>query len=115
MGVLEFIRNLPSKLYINLLMMKLNIHNRLSSRSMLSQTGPTLSMTTYGIRFQTAHLSLEAIARGKTRPSRAVLFVDDESLYNQPTKGLQRLVKRGLEINSSKILAPTPNTSHSSK
>ena len=98
MGVLEFIRNLPSKLYINLLMMKLGIHNRLSSRSILSETGPTLSMTTYGIRFQTAHLSLEAIARGTTRPSRAVLFVDDEALYNQPTKGLQRLVKRGLEI-----------------
>ena len=98
MGVVEFIRNLPSKLYINLLMMKLRLLNRLSSRTMLSQTGPTLSMTTYGIRFQTAHISLEAIARGTTRPSRAVLFVDDETLYNHPTKGLQRLVKRGLEI-----------------
>ena len=65
---------------------------------MLSNAGPTLSMTTYGIRFQTAHLSLEAIARGNVRPSRAVLFVDDEQLFNHPTKGLQRLMKRGLEI-----------------
>ena len=65
---------------------------------MLSEHGPTLSMTTYGVRFQTAHLSLEAIARGHLRPSRAVLFVDDRSLFDHPTKGLQRLLRRGLEI-----------------
>ncbi len=98
MGVFSFIRNLPNKLYITLLMAKLNLHNRLSSKSMLSTTGPTLSMTTYGVRFQTSHLSLEAIARGKVRPSRAILFVDDEGLFNNPTKGLKRLMKRGLEL-----------------
>ena len=98
MGVINFIRNLPGKLYVNLLLWKLNLHNTLSSKSMLSSDGPTLSMTTYGVRFQTAHLSLEAIARGRVRPSRALLFVDDKSLYDNPTKGLQRLVKRGLEL-----------------
>ena len=98
MGVLDFIRNLPNKLYVALLIKKLEFHNRVSKRSLLSESGPTLSMTTYGIRFQTSHISLEAIARGHVRPSRAVLFVDDEELYNQPTKGLKRLMKRGLEI-----------------
>lgn len=98
MGVFAFIRNIPNKLHISLLLMKLSIHNRLSRKSILSDTGPTLSMTTYGVRFQTAHLSLEAIARGKILPSRAILFVDDNELFNQPTKGLRRLMKRGLEI-----------------
>ncbi|CAI8358794.1 MAG: Uncharacterised protein [Euryarchaeota archaeon UBA443] len=98
MGVFSFIRNLPNKLHITLLMAKLNFYNRLSSKSMLSATGPTLSMTTYGVRFETSHLSLEAIARGKVRPSRAILFVDDEGLFNNPTKGIERLMKRGLEL-----------------
>jgi len=98
MGVFDFIRNLPSKLYIALLIKKLEFHNRVTKKSMLSDTGPTLSMTTYGIRFQTVHISLEAVARGQVRPSRAVLFVDDKELYNRPTNGLKRLMKRGLEI-----------------
>ena len=98
MGVTAFIRNLPYKLKITMSMIKLNLFNRISSKSMLSEHGPTLSMTTYGVRFQTAHLSLEAIARGHIRPSRAVLFVDDRSLFDHPTKGLQRLLRRGLEI-----------------
>ena len=98
MGVTAFIRNLPYKLKITMSMIKLNLFNRISSKSMLSEHGPTLSMTTYGVRFQTAHLSLEAIARGHLRPSRAVLFVDDRSLFDHPTKGLQRLLRRGLEI-----------------
>ena len=62
--------------------------------------------------FQTAHLSLEAIARGNVRPSRAILFVDDEQLFNHPTKGLQRLMKRGLEIQLVKILNHIRNTIH---
>ena len=98
MGVTAFIRNLPYKLKITMSMIKLNLFNRISSKSMLSEHGPTLSMTTYGVRFQTAHLSLEAIARGHVRPSRAVLFVDDKSLFDHPTKGLQRLLRRGLEM-----------------
>lgn len=106
MGVVNFIRNLPGKLYVNLLLWKLNLHNTLSSKSMLSSDGPTLSMTTYGVRFQTAHLSLEAIARGRVRPSRALLFVDDKSLYDNPTKGLQRLVKRGLELHLVENFGP---------
>ena len=106
MGVINFIRNLPGKLYVNLLLWKLNLHNTLSSKSMLSSDGPTLSMTTYGVRFQTAHLSLEAIARGRVRPSRALLFVDDKSLYDNPTKGLQRLVKRGLELHLVENFGP---------
>lgn len=106
MGVLDFIRNLPNKLYVLLLIKKLQFHNRIGKKSMLSEAGPTLSMTTYGIRFQTAHISLEAIARGKVRPSRAVLFVDDEVLYAQPTNGLKRLMKRGLEIHLVENFGP---------
>ena len=63
---------------------------------MLSETGPTLSMTTYGCVFK-QHISLEAIA-GARSTFKSSAFVDDEELYNQPTNGLKRLMKRGLEI-----------------
>lgn len=106
MGLIGLIRNLPSKIYVLTVMAKLNFFNTISKRSVLSEIGPTLSTTTYGVRFKTVHLSLEAMARGTLKPSRMILFVDDESLYNNPTKGIKRLCKRGLEVHLVENFGP---------
>jgi hypothetical protein len=106
MGLFGFIRNLPSKIYVSTIMMKLNFINKISKQPVLSANGPTLSTTTYGVRFKTVHLSLEAMARGTLKPSRMILFVDDQSLYDNPTKGIQRLCKRGLEIHLVENFGP---------
>ena len=106
MGLLGLLRNLPSKMYVSVVMAKLNFFNATSRRTVLSENGPTLSTTTYGVRFKTVHLSLEAMARGNLRPSRMILFIDDKSLYDNPTKGIQRLCKRGLEVHLVENFGP---------
>ena len=112
MGVINFIRNLPGKLYVNLLLWKLNVYNTLSSKSMLSSDGPTLSMTTYGVRFQTAHLSLEAIARGRVR--RRELYSSLMTNHSTITqrKAFSVLSSEVLSCIWLKILGRTPNTTH---
>jgi hypothetical protein len=59
--------------------------------------GPVVSMATYGRRSMTAHLAIEAIARGSVRPSRLVVTVDGGSLDAIPA-GLRRAARRGLEV-----------------
>ena len=61
-------------------------------------SGPVVSMTTYGVRVQSVHLTIESIARGKLRPSRLILWLDDASLLDNLPVGVHRLQKRGLEV-----------------
>lgn len=75
--------------------------NRLSRRRVVSPEGVALavSMTTFGTRLKSAHVSLESIARGSVRPVRLILWVDEEQYDEANRLGpLRRLVARGLEI-----------------
>lgn len=61
-------------------------------------SNPVVSLTTYGPRAKTVFITLESIATGKVKPSRLILWVDEEEFYNNPPRSIQRLIKRGMEM-----------------
>ncbi|HEY2470788.1 MAG TPA: hypothetical protein VGI45_23545 [Terracidiphilus sp.] len=63
-------------------------------------------MTSFGQRAQTVHLAIESIGRGQVRPSRLILWIDEEGLKQHPPAGLRRLEKRGLEMRFCKNFGP---------
>jgi hypothetical protein len=60
--------------------------------------GPVVSLTTYGERVNTVHLTIESIARGQMRPSRMILWIDDTAIFYDLPLGVRRLQNRGLEV-----------------
>ncbi|MDR3413234.1 MAG: hypothetical protein P4L87_20160, partial [Formivibrio sp.] len=56
--------------------------NRLGSRAVTEQGGPVVSLTTYKKRSKKVYLAIESIADGDVRPSRLILWIDDEVLFN---------------------------------
>lgn len=76
------------------------VTNRFGRRSLTSQlTSGVVSLTTYGHRLRTVHIAIESIAAGRLRPSRIILWVDEEQ-YEAALRlpALRRLVGRGLEL-----------------
>lgn len=80
--------------------------NETSDRPVTGDAPVVVSLTTYGARFSTVHLTIESIAQGRRRPRRLVLWLDDQRLLDAPTPGLQRLVARGLEIRMARNDGP---------
>jgi hypothetical protein len=76
----------------------LRLANRFSRLPITQSDGAVVSLTTYGKRAQSAHLAIESIGQGETRPSRIILWLDDVSLIRNLPRGLRRLQKRGLEV-----------------
>lgn len=68
--------------------------------------GPVVSLTTYGERVNTVHLTIESIARGQMRPSRLILWVDDIAIFHDLPPGVRRLQNRGLEVKLCKNYGP---------
>jgi hypothetical protein len=68
--------------------------------------GTVVSLTTYGRRIHAVSLAIESIARGYTKPSRLILWLDDLELLANPPKALLRLKHRGLEIRFCKNYGP---------
>ena len=65
-----------------------------------------VSLTSWGARVATVHLTIESIARGSQRPGRFVLWLDDDGwLANLPPE-LAALQGRGLEIRKSENYGP---------
>ena len=69
-------------------------------------SGPVVSLTTYGKRVQAVYLAIESIARGSALPSRLILWIDDPALYANLPPTLLRLKRRGLEIRYCKNFGP---------
>ena len=65
---------------------------------MVAPGGPIVSLTTYGKRIETVHLTLESIASGSMLPSRIILWLDNLEAFKNPPRSLRRLQERGLEI-----------------
>jgi len=84
----------------------LSITNRLSRSPLTKIGGPVVSLTSYSSRIRTVHLTIESIARGARRPSRLILWLDEVNVVNDPTPGLKRLIRRGLEIRLCKNYGP---------
>jgi hypothetical protein len=76
----------------------LTARNRSSRRPVVAEGGPVVSMTSYGRRVATVHLPLESIASGDLLPSRLILWLDDADAVENPSPGLRRLIRRGLEV-----------------
>ena len=89
----------PPTLAIRLDLILLETLNRVSFRKVTSGTSDVVvTMTTHGSRIKTVHLALESIARGTRRPSRLILWLDDETLASNLPRSLRRLKRRGLEV-----------------
>lgn len=84
------------------------LRNRLSKASVLSGDGdgPVVSLTSYGARTASVHLTIESIAAGQLRPSRLILWLDEPRQLDNLTPGLSRLVERGLEVLPSENVGP---------
>src|ERR1700683_1499837 len=87
-------------------MLPLRAANRLRRSSLLHRGGPVVSLTTYGKRIGTVYLTIESIARGDCLPSRVILWLDDEFLFDNLPVTLKTLQKRGLEIKLCKNYGP---------
>lgn len=86
---------------------RLNRLNRLSRKPVTSpQSSVIVSVTSYGNRLRTVHLTLESIANGTVLPSRLILWVDTEEAFTNPSPQLRRLIERGLEFRLSRNYGP---------
>ena len=90
----------PADFGVRVDLARLAVANRLSVRKVTSKTAghPVVTVTTHGDRLGRAHIALEAIARGTQRPSRLILWLDDEKLYQALPRTIKRLQRRGLEV-----------------
>jgi hypothetical protein len=83
----------------------LRLRNRWSRESILDPAGPVVSLTSYEPRLELVFFGIESIALGHRKPSRMVLWLDDDAYADRP-QTLRRLESRGLEIYPSENLGP---------
>jgi hypothetical protein len=81
-------------------------HNGRAKTPIVAARGPIVSLTTYGRRLRTVHLTLESIATGSVLPSRIILWLDDSDVFRNVPRPLRRLEERGLEIKLSQNYGP---------
>ncbi|MBG0738332.1 hypothetical protein IV500_02660 [Paeniglutamicibacter antarcticus] len=84
----------------------LSIRNVTATSSVLGQTPAVVSLTTYGERINAAAIAVESIARGKSKPRRMILWLDNEAVYDARPMALRRLERRGLEVRLTENLGP---------
>jgi hypothetical protein len=87
-------------------MARLALVNRLARRPIVEVGGPVVSLTSYSRRVLFVHLAIESIGRGTLRPSRLILWLDEEGPLAKPPRSLRRLERRGLEIKSTDDFGP---------
>jgi hypothetical protein len=92
--------------YTKVFLTRLRIRNERATAAVTAPGGPVVSMTTYGKRIGAVHLALESIAAGSVLPSRLILWIDRAEMDLVQTPELQRLVRRGLEIQACENLGP---------
>jgi len=80
--------------------------NDTSDEKVVAPGGPVVSLTTYGPRIDTVHLTIESIGRGQRKPSQLMLWLDDAQRFHNLPESLHRLKRRGLEIGLTQNLGP---------
>jgi len=80
--------------------------NRCGRSPITEPGGPFVSLTTYGKRSEKVYYAIESIAGGDVRPSRLILWVDDEALLKSLPATIRRLQTRGLEVKPCKNYGP---------
>lgn len=87
------------------LALSLWLHARnLLARTSVTGSGPVVSLTSYGTRVGRVHLTIESIARGRLRPVRLILWLDDPPA--PLPLALRRLERRGVEILATEDWGP---------
>lgn len=80
----------------------LSVLGRHGRRSVIDPHVPVVvSLTSFGDRLGRAHVAVESIARGSTRPGRLILWIDPDEDPSSLPPTLGRLARRGLEIRTS--------------
>ena len=80
----------------------LRMRSRYGRRELTDPSGrAVVSLTSYGARLNTVHLTIESIARGRIRPRRLILWTDPGVVFEDLPPQLRRLRLRGLEVRSS--------------
>lgn len=83
------------------------LRNRFSTESLTGEpTAPEVSLTSYGRRILTVARTVESIGRGRQKPSRIVLWLDDSATFARLPANLLRARSRGLEIRLTDNLGP---------
>jgi hypothetical protein len=72
--------------------------NRWTNTAITCPVGPVVSLTTYGKRSRTVYFAIESIGEGRVLPSRLILWLDDQVIFDNLPATIHRLVKRGLEV-----------------
>lgn len=72
--------------------------NRYSRSQIVQPGGPVVSVTSYGHRVRSVYLAIESIGAGSVRPSRCILWLDEQKAFDSLPKELVALQRRGLEI-----------------
>ena len=84
----------------------LSILNRIKRRSILGDGPVLVSMTSHGERIEAVFATIEAIGRGRMRPARLILWLDDQARFENLPASLRRLQARGLEVKLTQNLGP---------
>jgi hypothetical protein len=72
--------------------------NRYARTPLTQHDGLVVSLTSYGKRIRTVYLAIESIGRGRLRPSRIILWLDERTVFENPPATIRRLKQRGLEV-----------------
>jgi len=108
--LLQRIMHLPRRIAresaMMILVVRLFLVNRFGKTPVTKPGGPVVSLTTYRKRSRKVYFAIESIARGSARPSRLILWIDDQALLNNLPATICRLQKRGLEVKSCKNYGP---------
>lgn len=105
-GKVSTLKRAVVALQIVVLTVWLHLLNLWSRRPVTGTSDVDVSLTTFGDRTRSVWLTLETIARGTTRPRRLILWLDDDSVVQNPPKRLRRLRIRGLEIKRCEDYGP---------
>lgn len=92
----------------SLLLVAMVTRNLFSRRPIVGESPVVVSLTSYGARTSTVHLTVESIGRGELKPARVILWLDsaDEMREAARRRPIIRLQKRGLELMVSEKIGP---------
>ena len=94
------------KLNEHLMLRSLKLKNRVSDKIMTDPDGPVVSLTSHGERIDTVFYTIESIRHGSIKPSRVILWLDEEEKDKPLPEALQRLQAAGLEIYYADNIGP---------
>lgn len=85
---------------------RLRVMNRWAGSMVTGRCPVVVTLTSYGQRLASVHMTIESIAAGAVRPHRMILWVDDCAVIDRLPEPLKRLQRRGLEVRHCENFGP---------